>query len=127
MPVRLDEARQHQFTAGIQQPGGRAGVRHDAGEVAHADDAFAADGHSLGPGPVRVDGVDTGVVEDEVCGDGHGNSLGQNVALVLSCLKLLVNKIFLPVSFALCLRPTCTVWKRCECERIARAAEGDAP
>ncbi|MNV96482.1 hypothetical protein D3C71_1914980 [compost metagenome] len=117
--MRLYEARQHQFTAGIQQPGGRAGVRHDAGVVAHADDALAADGYRLGPGLVRVDGVDTGVVDDEVCGDGHGNFLGQNVALVLSCLKPLVNKIFLRVSFAVCLVPTCTVWERCESERIA--------
>ncbi|MNE16342.1 hypothetical protein D3C80_1092840 [compost metagenome] len=74
MPVRLDEARQHQFAAGIQQACGRAGVCHDAAVVAHANDAFAADGHRLSPRPVRVDRVDAGIVNNEVCGGGHGNS-----------------------------------------------------
>ncbi|MNN23224.1 hypothetical protein D3C81_1366140 [compost metagenome] len=81
--MRFDEARQHQFAVSIQQTGGWAGMGHDTGLVAHAQDAFALDGHGIGPRLVRVDGVDAGVMDDEVCSGGHGDSLGQNAALVL--------------------------------------------
>jgi len=69
--VRIVEAGQHQFAAGVNDAGSGAGEGADFIGRAQGGDAGAADGHGVGGGAGGVHGVDGGVEDDEVRG-GHG-------------------------------------------------------